>query len=270
MKDTIKTYTQPSFLICVVLLAAAGSSTSMVKSYFGIKRIKLPIPLKKPLDLMNETALASYKVVDKKKIDNPDVVEQLGTEEYIQWVFEDTQVDSDSPLRFCLLFITYYTGTSEQVWHTPEECYFGVGNVKHSADNQTYKVSFGDDSAPRQQNDGKSVKVKEIPVRRVVFGRKQADLWRTEARFPVFYTFSVNGDYVGGRTGVRIKMEMNLTAKYSYFSKVEWQFYNSQFGTKIYPNKQEAVEANQKLLNIILPVLESDHWPDREKLKEED
>ena len=257
-------------MICVLLLAAAGSSMSMVKSYFRIKRIKLPIPLKKPLDFMNETALGSYKVVDKKEIENPDVVKQLGTEKYIQWVLEDTQVDSDSPVRFCLLFITYYTGTTEQVWHTPEECYFGAGNIKYSADNHTYKVSFGDETARRQKGGGKETKVKDIPVRCVVFGTKHTGLWQAEARFPVFYTFGVNGDYAGGRTSVRIKMEMNLTAKYSYFSKVEWQFYNSQFGTSIYPNKQEAVEANQKLLSIILPVLERDHWPDWENLEEED
>ncbi len=95
-----------------------------------------------------------------------------------------------------------------------------------------------------------------------MFGPKKNDIWQTASKFFVFYTFSANGAYVAGRTGIRIKMETNLTGKYSYFSKVEWQFYNEEFGVRIYPTKEEAVTANQKFLGVILPILEREHWPD--------
>jgi len=261
-KYKIGVYLQPAFLICVVILAAAGSTMSMVQSYFGVKRIKLPLPLKRSFDLMDETALAPYQVVTKQKIENPDIVERLGTEDYIQWLLEDTEADPDNPARFCFLFITYYTGTSQQVWHTPEECYFGAGNIKYSTDDLTFKVNFKDDATQYQNGTSGKVKTKEIPVRCVVFGPKKSDVWETASKFPVFYTFSTNGAYVAGRTGVRVKMEMNLTSKYSYFSKVEWQFHNEGFGAKIYPSKEEAIMANQKLLDVILPILERQHWPD--------
>jgi hypothetical protein len=261
----VKHYMQPAFLICVVILAAAGGTMSMVQSYFGVRRVKLPLLLKRPFDLMDETALAPYKVMKKQKIENPDIVEQLGTEDYIQWLLEDTEADPDSPTRFCFLFITYYTGTTQQVWHTPEECYFGAGSIKHSADTLTFKVDFKDDAFRSQNGTFGEVKTKEIPVRRVVFGPRKSDIWQDTSKFSVFYTFSTNGAYVASRTGVRIKMEMNLTGKYSYFSKVEWQFYNKKFGSKIYPTKEEAVTANQKLLGVILPILERQHWPDWKK-----
>jgi hypothetical protein len=52
-----------------------------------------------------------------------------------------------------------------------------------------------------------------------------------------------------------------MFGKYSYFSKVEWKFYNIKFGSSTYPDKQEASAASEKLLGVILPILEKDHWP---------
>jgi hypothetical protein len=30
----------------------------------------------------------------------------------------------------------------------------------------------------------------------------------------------------------------------------------------IYPSREEAIAASAKLLNVLLPVLEKEHWPD--------
>ncbi len=57
-------------------------------------------------------------------------------------------------------------------------------------------------------------------------------------------------------------MNKNIFGKHSYFSKVEFKFFNVSFGAKIYPDKQQAVEAGQKLLNVVLPILENEHWPE--------
>ncbi|MGA2093785.1 MAG: hypothetical protein ABSH16_10320, partial [Sedimentisphaerales bacterium] len=56
-------------------------------------------------------------------------------------------------------------------------------------------------------------------------------------------------------------LNKNLFGKFSYFSKVEWKFYGNNFGRMIYPDKQEAVAASEKLLKVILPVLEQQCWP---------
>ena len=79
MKSGIKSFIEPSFLVCAIILAAAGISKSVVIQKLGIQLIKLPIPLKKPLELLDETELEGYKVVNKVKIDNKDVLESLGT-----------------------------------------------------------------------------------------------------------------------------------------------------------------------------------------------
>jgi hypothetical protein len=50
----------------------------------------------------------------------------------------------------------------------------------------------------------------------------------------------------------------------SEFSKVEWKFFNTGLAGQqgsVYPTKEEAVTASQKLLGVILPILEKEHWP---------
>jgi hypothetical protein len=51
----------------------------------------------------------------------------------------------------------------------------------------------------------------------------------------------------------------DLSSEYSYFSKVEISFSNLR---GIYPDKEQAIDATEKLLKVLLPVLEENHWPD--------
>lgn len=251
MKKILKIYLQPTFLLSVAVLAAAVGYIAWVKSDEGIRLIKKSIPLKKPFDLMDEKALWPYKVVDKQKITDKDIIESLGTEDYIQWTLEDTRVPFDSPVRDCSLFITYYTGNPDQVPHVPEACYTGGGNERVDK----FSVSF--DVNDNTGTDG--TKKRLIPATGLVFRRKSSEIWQIDADFTVIYFFKVNGKYEGNRTETRIALGTNLSSEYSYFSKVEIKFFNLRFG---YPTKEEAVAATGKLLSVILPVLERDHWPD--------
>ena len=65
-------------------------------------------------------------MVEKTKIENQDILNTLGTEDYIQWTLEDKSVPAESKTRFCTLFITYYS-LPDIVPHRPEECYIGGG-----------------------------------------------------------------------------------------------------------------------------------------------
>ena len=72
-------YMQPAFLICAVVLAVAGSGMSIAIKSFGVYLKKEPLPLKKPLELLDEKGLAPYKVVSKDRIENKEMVKALGT-----------------------------------------------------------------------------------------------------------------------------------------------------------------------------------------------
>ncbi len=77
----------------------------------GVYLKKEPIQLRKSLDLLDENGLSHYTVEpqNKLKIENQEIVKELGTQDYIQWIVEDSNVPLNSPVRKCFLFITYYS-----------------------------------------------------------------------------------------------------------------------------------------------------------------
>jgi hypothetical protein len=239
-------YLQPAFLICFGLLAVTAGSMSVAIKMAGIYTKKEPLLLKKSLSELDKSNLAPYKVVEKTKIENQDVLNTLGTEDYIQWTLEDTSVPAESQTRFCTLFITYYS-LPDIVPHRPEECYIGGGLQGIKFETVTLRAIKG-------------LYEREIKTRYLVFADTKAESSLGGTSFPILYTFSVNGKY-GERDDVRKTLNRNLFGKFSYFSKVEWKFYNVTSGRATYPNKQEALAASEKLLSVILPVLEKEHWP---------
>lgn len=265
MKNCIKPYTQPAFLICVAVLAIAGAGKEIVIEWSGAHLKKEALPLKKPLAMLDAGALVPYEVINKHKIANKDVLEQLGTDEYIQWELVDTEADKLSPVRYCSLFITYYTGNLDQVPHVPEECYVGGGSQRVAAESVSLdvkglvEVSAKDPGSEPARESGVD---KRIKARYVVFLGQGSNMWRTNSKYGVLYFFNTNGAYAGSRTEARAIMGKNLFGKYSYFSKVEWKFYGGGPAGKVFPDKAEAIGASEKLLSVVLPVMERNHWPD--------
>jgi hypothetical protein len=248
--NDIRAYLKPAFLICTAVLATAGAGMSVAIDKLGVYLKKEPISLQKSLDRLDENDLAPYRVEpDKKiKIENEEVLEALGTHDYIEWIISDTNAVAVSSTKNCLLFITYY-GNPDRIPHVPEECYVGGGFQKLASDSITLEVET-DNSIKRK-----------IPGKFLVFGSPGASIWQSSGKFPVLYIFRVNGEYAGSREDARIALNKNLFGKSSYFSKVELAFNQSS----IPPDKKEAVAAAEKLLSVILPVLEKEHWPDLDK-----
>jgi hypothetical protein len=239
-------YLQPAFLICAGLLAIAAGGMTVAIKMAGIYTKKEPLLLKKSLSELDKSNLAPYKVVEKTKIENQDILNTLGTEDYIQWTLENTSVPAENKARFCTLFITYYS-LPDIVPHRPEECYIGGGLQGIKFETVMLRVTQG-------------LNEREIKTRYLVFADTKMEPSLGGTSFPILYTFNANGKF-GDRDDVRKALNKNLFGKFSYFSKVEWKFYNIASGRTTYPNKQEAIAASEKLLTIILPVLEKEHWP---------
>jgi len=244
----LRVYLQPAFLICAAVLATAGAGMSIAISSFGVYLKKEPLPLKKSLDFLDENDLASYKVISKLKIENEEIVKALGTEDYIQWILEDTDAAANGAVDKFMLFITYYR-LPDRVPHVPEECYAGGGFQRLASDSVTFEIN---------NNAGFEKKVRG---KYLVFGSTKANLGTRGGKFPVLYLFRVNEDYAASREEARIALNKNLFRKSSYFCKVELVFNQ----TLIPPKKEQAVKAGEKLLAVILPILETQHWPDWEK-----
>jgi len=241
-------YLKPAFLICVFVLALAAGGMSIATKVLDVHLEKEPLPLKQSLDLLDESKLTPYRVLVKGKIENEDVIETLGTQDYIQWQLEDTSVGDDSPVRYFTLFITYYE-KPDNVPHVPEECYVGGGFQKISSEGIEVNIH-------RETGD-------EIYLARyLVFAGTNSEFFGRTEEFPVMYIFNVNGKYASGRNDARMMLNKNLFSKHSYFTKIEWKFFNEKFGGFVYPEKETAISASEKMLNVFLPVLESGHWPD--------
>ncbi len=245
----IRVYAQPAFLICAFALAAGGAGMSMTMKRLGIILEKEPLPLRKSLELLDEVDLAPYRVVPPKlKIENKEVLKALGTSDYIQWVLEDSEEPAGSPVKRCLLFITYYR-LADRVPHVPEECWTGGGYRKLRSEGVTFEIN---DNVGFEAN---------ISAKYLVFGPKKTSLWQNSVRIPNLYFFKVNGQYAGSREEARIALNKNLFGEFSYFCKVELVFNRSS----AVPGKEAAVRASEKLLAVILPILEREHWPKWEK-----
>ena len=246
MQSSLRQYVEPAFVICVILLAGAAVGMSTAMKYLDVYLTQEPLPIEKSLDLLDEDGLSPYEVVSKAAIDNREVLKSLGTEDYIQWVLQDTEAQPDSKVRYCTLFITYYD-LPDRVPHVPEECYVGGGYQRVSSDTVKYELVKGDAQ-------------RSVPGRYVVFRGRSRDGLGIETTFPVSYMLRVNGDYAADRNIARIILNRSFS-KHSYFSKVELLFFGIEFGSRVYPDKEETIKAGEKLLSVILPVLENEHWP---------
>ena len=236
-------YFQPAFLICVAVLAIASSSMSFAVKKFGVILKKAPLPLKKSLELLDQQDLAPYRIIFKHRIENEQMLKTLGTEDYIEWRLVDTEQDTKSPVREIQLFITYYQ-LPDRIPHVPEECYAGSGYQKIASDNVIFKF----------KKDGFE---KKVPGKYIVFGSTNANIWQSSGKFPVLYFFRINSVYAGNREDARLALNKNIFGRHSYFCKLELAF-NRKL---VAPTKVQAVTACEKILYIILPVLEKEHWP---------
>ena len=253
MKTVLKPYFRPAFLVCTVLLLTAATTKSLVIQALGWHLTKHPLPLKQSLHDMDESALLPYTVRNKLRIDNADVLATLGTEDYLQWIVEDPDADPASPIRFCSIFVTYYTGDPDMVPHVPDECYVGGGNRR--------KAGYVDTAAlPRDSGQNPQT----IRYQNILFTGTGESITAPTVEFYVAYLFHVNGQYSGSRTETRSHLSQNFLSRYSYFSKVEWQFYGFDAFGRIYPSREQVVQASEKLLQSLLPALEDGHWPDWE------
>ena len=222
------------FGLAVALLGAAVILAGPVSSWMDFQQGKAPLPLKKPLGALDMEGLLPYRAIERQALEST-VVEALGTDQYINWLMEDTSVPQTDPLRYAHLFVTYDTGGVNLVPHTPDECRLGAG----------YQAA--------QPHENIDIHVPlAIPVRLCTF-LKTAVFNREEVS--VVYTFHCNGQFVATRSGVRLLIN-DMSNRHAYFSKVEVSFPRA--------TREQSLQGAAKLFERLMPVLVKDHFPDFE------
>jgi len=228
------------FVIAVVLLGSAGLLTGPVAARLNLRMNKSAIPMKKPLNTLDVTALAPYGEVERHVLDDP-IVEALGTDQYISWTLQDLSLPVGDPLRWVSLLVTYDTGGHNLVPHTPDECRLGSG---YQPAQPHENLRF-----PASQPAGGS---REFPVRVCTFAKTAVF---NRENVTVVYTFHCNGQFAATRDHVRLLFNAPRS-RHAYFSKVEVSFPRA--------TREQSLTGAKKLMDRLLPELAAKHWPDYE------
>ncbi len=234
------------FLACLALLIALTGGFRVITAQTGAKPgPKEPAPLRKPLKHLDATKLVPYELLHATDI-KAEILEGLGTDQYIQWLLRDTSLaDRSAPEGIVNLFVTYYTGTPSQVVHVPEQCYLGSGYA-----------TVGDEivQVPIQELQ-QTIAVKVLTFDRSTFLGRDSRV--------VMYVFHCNGRFAPDGKIVTTIMN-NPHDRHGYFSKVEVSFGNAE----VTPSVEKSIEAGKKIFQKIIPILVKEHWPNWEELEQ--
>jgi hypothetical protein len=250
--------TSPRFYCCVGILLLAAVGMNGLAHHLAVTFRKSPVPLRQPLDALDQAKLLpEYRPhrIQPEPL-SAELLENLGTEEYLQWYVADEQRDRDDPTAIARLFVTYFTGQPDLVPHNPKECYAAGGAtlLKETGITVTVPRPVGGDV--------------QIPVSVLEFEppRRYGSLGTGGPDVPhlfVAYFFYANGQYVTSRTGVRYAIS-NLWDRYAYYSKVELTFSDDTLRKQA--NREETVDATRRFLRKVMPILWEDHYQDWEAL----
>jgi hypothetical protein len=248
------------YYVCLALLAISALSMQVVANWLGGYFRKHAVPLKLPLAQMDRRVLLpAYDLhLQPPQPLSEDVIETLGTDEYLNWIVVDRARERSDPLCVAHVFISYYTGKPDQVQvpHVPEECLV-AGGFQRAGTARTVEIPVPGVGAP---GDKVPVRVLEFDVRASPLGRGKGG----RSTFDIFYFFLCNWDFMTTRNEVRVA-QANLFEKYAYYAKVEIRF--TDYAFRQFAGQEESIEALEPLLGQILPVLLRDHIPAKDELE---
>ncbi len=218
----------------VVALSAGAIGMQLAKENKWLVVLKKPLPILRPLHDLDRTVLRPFVFGEQRTL-AADTIEELGTDEYVEWAIEHRDPPKGLPAQ-ALLFVTYYTGVHDQVPHVAEECY--VQGAFTPAGSDELSLSIPELGV-------------QIPVTRLAFFPPRELVSPTY----VYYTICANGDFYAGRWGVRNRIAQR-DESHAYYSKVEISFTGSS------ENDPAVVDrAALELMKNVVVELVSSHWP---------
>jgi hypothetical protein len=226
-----KTWTQPAFLIPVVILAVAAVGLNGAVSALQLHFKKLPVPLKKDLSALPER-LGDWVQVSKDEPLDKELQDSLATDHFIFRDYVNTKLVSkedvdrfdglgsrdrkalvsriqmQQPEAVINMGVTYYTGLVDTVAHIPDRCYIADGFEPSEYETPTWDLGPG--HLGKEPGQGMAV--------RFINFEDQTAAGRVTRR--VAYFFFADGHYESDPLGVR-KTLQNLRYKHGFYSKIE-------------------------------------------------
>lgn len=230
----------PPILSAAVILGVFAIGWAPTLKMLEMYLTKEPIPLVRPLDTFpTDARMAPFTILEKIKLPEQ-MVETLGTKDYICWQWADNRPNRPGTMLQSSLsfFVSYDTGKQDSVPHVPDECYLGGGYLPVLSGTETLHLTglgLPEDKLDVQLRGFHSDK---MPARQVRY---------------VMYVFNINNRWISSRTDARLTL--NWADKYFFRSKVELSVMGMENAEK------EALQLFQNFLQKSLPILVADYWP---------
>lgn len=245
------------FYVCAALLAGCATAfVGLAQRFHGLFQ-KQPVPLKRPIPLMDAGRLAPE--FEPHPLQAPPLPEEtrseLGTKEFLNWRIVDPGKTREDPTCVAHVSITYYTGKPDMVPHLPDECMSAAGGRMLSADNVTLNVpgvGAPDDRVPVRVTNW------EMPPPPGLAFLESPPTLRTVA-----YLFHCNNKFMISRTEVRMAQSKPFD-RFAYYAKIDVNFTDHAFRRDA--NQEQTLAALPKVLAKVMGILLSDHFADWDQL----
>ena len=221
------------FFLAAIVLCGAAAGMQRASNSGSLKIIKKALPIRKPLTDFDRSVLSPVDVMGAQRL-KPELEEELGTKEYVDWSMAWPGSRGDR-MRMGLS-LTFYTGLQDQVPHVPEECMYQGG--MQQAEDTTLTLPMPGLGAPHN-------------LRRLIFYPRDGIGDMTY----IYYTIRVNDEFYTDRNRVRVRMA-DFRDTHLYYSKVELAIPA--------PSDADRTELDTRaayVMDKLLTELVRSHWP---------
>ncbi|HEY4330813.1 MAG TPA: hypothetical protein VGN88_13815 [Phycisphaerae bacterium] len=203
-------------IIVATVLATGIASVRGLETALHATFDKPPAPLQKPLPYMHKELgdPVRYVAVGSDEILDSEVVETLGTTDYLVRQYRDETLAQQLPGALVNLNLNYYpTGSSTP--HVPEICWAGSGRDEVGGARNIFEVKGV------KRHDGSTV---DLRMKMISFLPPAGDPTAAPSGEPMYsnvaYVFQVNGDYVAQTQEVMSRF-WKASYKFAYHAKIE-------------------------------------------------
>ncbi|MEO0964933.1 MAG: exosortase/archaeosortase family protein [Planctomycetota bacterium] len=233
--------------------------------------VKLPVPIERHLYEMPNRIGAWEAIRDSPPL-SKDILDELGTTEYISRFYRDTTRADMGPGAVVLLHMAYYTGTPDTVPHVPERCFVGGGATPVSGpdvvplaiDSPMFVVETDQDGEPiviapsALARDEVRLPSKHFDATLFSFqGNAEADV------SSVLYFFVANDKALATPDQVRAH-GFSIADRYSYYCKVELQWFGVSDAQTVQSRSEAFLAAAMPEIMACLPdwiAVQEGRWP---------
>ncbi|MEM8758463.1 MAG: exosortase-associated EpsI family protein, partial [Planctomycetota bacterium] len=211
------------------------------------------------------TETDSWVQIGSDRIESAEVIEELGTTNYLNRVFVEKDPGEGLEPRVVELHLAYYTGQIDTVPHVPERCFIG-GGMQRAAESTEIPLELDrsrwlpDPNAPEgtepvftartstkwSDSRGRRVRLPE-GIENAAIRVSGYDIPRV-GRIFAGYFFVANGGTVASADGVRL-LAFDLSEDYAFYLKVQ---INATESPRM-QTREDLVEASADLLDELLP-----------------